>query len=238
MAERKPKPKTLGQLRNEALRAQSLDALRQRYPETAIDFDNIASAYSTGAWNNGSPRTASLPGLSISLSAGTVREVDNSNRLPAVYVYKKDLERLQSKPNGLLLVHFGMDDALTFTPIPMRKTYRVTVHDKYVVPVEDLRFLATFVDPTTEMQEQQDDARHSEAEERFRRVEETIETNELKLGDRVVWKNPETGESIDYGTLCRTEDGGLMVQGSKKKYTTYVDTKKGEVARRCFARSK
>lgn len=148
--ERKPKPKTKSQLRQEALISQSIEALRQRYPEVIIDATNLRWAYSTGSWNNGKPRSAGLPSLSISLAEGVARTVDNSNPLHAVYVRKEDLEQIQSKPNGLLLVLFGRDNALAFVQIPMGKEYRATVYDKYAVPVEDLKFLTTFVDPTAE----------------------------------------------------------------------------------------
>jgi hypothetical protein len=236
--ERRPKPKTEMQLRQEALVAQSIEALRHRYPGVIIDETNIGYTYSTGAWNNGKPRSAALPSLSVSLREGKAHEVDNSNQLPAVYVHKKDLEQIQSKPNGLLLVLFGQDNALAFAQIPMGKEYRTTVYEKYAVPIEDLKFLTTFVDPTTEMRRDRDEKRWAEARERCRRIEETIEAKRLKLGDNVVWTDPTTGESIDYGVLYRSDIDDLMVRGTKQNYTTCVGNKKSEIARRCFKRSK
>jgi hypothetical protein len=226
------------QLRQAALVAQSIEALRQRYPAVIIDDTNIGYTYSTGAWNNGRPRSAALPSLSFSLKEGKAHEVDNSNQLPAVYAHKKDLQQIQSKPNGLLLVLFGQDDALAFAQIPTEKEYRTTVYEKYAVPIEDLKFLTTFVDPTTEMRRDRDDKRWAEARKRGRRIEETIEAKQLKLGDNVVSTDPTTGESIDYGVLYRSDIGDLMVRGTTQKYTTCVGNKRNEIARRCFERSK
>jgi hypothetical protein len=226
------------QLRQEALVAQSIEALRQRYPGVIIDETNIGYTYSTGAWNNGRPRSAALPSLSFSLREGIAQEIDNSHQLPAVYVHKKDLDQIRSKPNGLLLVLFGQDNALAFAQIPMGKEYRTTAYDKYAVPIEYLKFLTTFVDPPSEMSRDHDEKRWAEARERCRRVEQTIETKQLKLGDNVVWTDLTTGESIDYGVLYRSDFDDLMVRGTKQKYTTCVGNKKSEIARRCFGRSK
>jgi hypothetical protein len=74
------------QLRKEALAAQSIEALRERYPGVVIDETNIGYTYSPGAWNNGKPRSAALPSLMFSLKHGKAHEVDNSRRLPAVFV--------------------------------------------------------------------------------------------------------------------------------------------------------
>jgi hypothetical protein len=235
--ERRPKPKTDMQLRQEALVTQSIEALRQLYPGVIIDETNIGYTYSTGAWNNGNPRSAALPSLSFSLREGKAHEVDNSNQLPAVFAHRKDIEQIQSKPNGLLLVLFGQDNALTFAPIPMGREYRTTVYEKYAVPIEDLKFLTTFVDPTTEMRKDRDEKRWAEARERGQRIKETIEAKQLKLGDNVVWTDPTTGESIDYGVLYRSDIDDLWVKGAKQKYTTCVGNKKSEIARRCFERS-
>jgi hypothetical protein len=226
------------QLTQEALVAQSIDALRHRYPEVTLDETNIGYTYSTGAWNNGKPRSAALPSLSLSLREGKVSEVDNSHQLLAVYAHKKDLEQIQSKPNGLLLILFGQDSALAFAQIPRGKEYRTTVYEKCAVPIEDLKFLTTFVDPTTEMRRDRDEKRWTEARERCRRIEETIEAKQLKLGDNVVWTDPTTGESIDYGVLYRSDIDDLIVRGTEQKYTTCVGNKKSEIARRCFDRSK
>lgn len=236
--ERRPKAKTEMQLRQEALVAQSIEALRERYPGVVIDETNIGYTYSTGAWNNGKPRSAALPSLTFSLKDGKAREVDNSRQLPAVYVRTQDLEQIQSKPNGLLLVLFGQDNALAFAQIPMGKEYGTTVYEKYAVPIEDLKFLKTFVDQTTEMRRDRDEKRWKEARERCRRIEETIEAKQLKLGESVVWTDPTTGESIDYGVLYRSEIDDLWVRGTKQKYTTCVGNKKSEIARGCFKRSK
>lgn len=146
--ERKPKPKTKLQIRVEALFAQGTGTLRKLYPEIVIDETNTAWAYATGAWNNGKPHAAGLPSMTISLSEGVARTGVCSKLLSEVYISKDELERIQGKPNGLLFVHFGMDSALTFAQVPMGRSYRVTVYDKYAVPVEDLRFLTTFIDPT------------------------------------------------------------------------------------------
>lgn len=235
--ERKPKSKTEMQLRQEALVAQSIEALRQRYPEVVTDETNIGYTYSTGAWNDGNPRSAALPSLSLSLKEGKAHEVDNGNQLPAVYANKKGLEQIQSKPNGLLLVLFGQDNALAFAQIPMGKEYRTTVYEKYAVPIEDLKFLTTFVDPTVETRRDRDEKRWAEARERCRRIEETIQGEQLKLGDNVVWTNPTTGESIDYGVLYRSDIDDLWVKGTKQKFTTCVGNKKSEIARHCFERS-
>ena len=97
------------------------------------------------------------------MGEGKAHEVENSNQLAAVYAQKKDLEQLQSKPNGLLLVLFGQDNALAFAQIPMGKKYRTTVYEKYAVPIEDLKFLTTFIDPTTEMRKVRDEKRWAEA---------------------------------------------------------------------------
>jgi len=233
--ERRPKPKTEMQSRQEALVTQGIEALKQRYPRVIIDETNVGYTYSTGAWDNGKPRSAALPSLSTSLRDGKAREVDNSRQLPAVFICKQDLEQIQSRPNGLLLVLFGQDNALTFAQISMGEKYRTTIYGKYAVPIEDLKFLTTFVDPTTEMRRDRDEKRWAEARERCRRIEETIEAKQLKLGDGVVWTDPATGESIDYGVLYRSD---LMVRGTKRKYTTCVGNKKSEIARRCFERSK
>lgn len=158
--------------------------------------------------------------------------------MPAVYVHKKDLDQIQRKPNGLLLVLFGQDDALAFARIPMGKEFRITVYDKYTVPVEDSRFLTKFVDPTAAMRRERDEKRWADARERCRRIEETIEAKQLKLGDSVVWTDPTTGASIDYGVLYRSDIDDLMVRGTKQKSTICVGNKKSEIARRCFKRSK
>jgi hypothetical protein len=238
LRERRPKPKTEMQLRQAALLAQGVEALRQQYPAVIIDETNIGYAYSTGAWNDGKPRSAALPSLSFSLREGKAHESDNSHQPPAVYADRKDLEQIQSKPNGLLLVLFGQDNGLAFAQIPMGKKYRTTVYDKYAVPIEDLKFLTTFIDPTAETHRERDEKRWAEARERCRRIAETIEAKQLKLGDNVVWTDPTAGESIDYGVLYRSDIDDLMVRGTKQKYTTCVGNKKSEIARRCFRRSK
>jgi len=236
--EGRQKPKTEMQLRQEALVAQSTEALRQRYPRVLIDETNIGYTYSTGAWNNGKPHSAALPSLSFSLKEGKAHEVDNSSQLPAVYAHQKDLERIRTKPNGLLFVLFGQDNALAFAQIPMGKEYRTTVYENYALPIEDLKFLTTFVDPTTEMRRERDEKRRAEASERCRKIDETIEAKQLKLGDNVVWTDPITGESIDYGVLYRSDIDDLMVRGAKQNCTTCVGNKRSEIARRCFRRSK
>ena len=136
MKPRANKPKTESQLRSEAMKMQCLDALRRDHPEVIINESNMRFSYSTGSWNNGKPHSAALPSLSLSLSEGEARMIDNSKELPAVFVKKDDVDGLVGQPNGLLFIQFGIDDALAFTSIPTEIAYRVTKFGKYAVPVK------------------------------------------------------------------------------------------------------
>jgi len=225
------------QLYAEALRTQCLNALRRDYPEVIVNESNIEFSYSTGSWNNAKPRSAALPSLSLSVDDGETRTIDNSKELPAVYVHKEDVDRLVGQPNGLLFVLFGIDNALAFTSVSKEITYRVTKYNKYAVPVEGLRFLTIFADPTTEMRKERFeclDEKHAQARERSRRIEEAIESNKLKVGDDVLWTNPSTKEVINYGIIMKNGMGELWVVQSKPKQFSYIGDR---VGKRCLKRS-
>ncbi|MGA8407178.1 MAG: hypothetical protein WB680_08375 [Candidatus Acidiferrales bacterium] len=224
MKPRANKPKTESQLRSEAMKMQCLDALRRDHPEVIINESNMRFSYSTGSWNNGKPHSAALPSLSLSLSEGEARMIDNSKELPAVFVKKNDVDGLVGQPNGLLFIQFGIDDALAFTSIPTEIAYRVTKFGKYAVPVKDLRFLTTFVDPTTEMVKARREKQQAEVKERFRRIEEAIENNKLKIGDEVLWTESSTGEVVNYCGNLTTNDGRdlVVVQSKPRKATYYI----------------
>ena len=234
------------QLYTEAMRAQCLDALRRDYPEVTVNEVNIGFAYSTGSWNNGRPCSAAMPSLSISLHDGEERTIENSNKLPAVYVHKQDVDRLVGQANGLLFALFGIDNALAFTSIPKEITYRVTKYNKYAVPVEDFRFLTIFADPTTEMRKERFERLdkkngpireqvREQVRQQSRRIEEAIESNKLKVGDDVLWTDPSTKEVINYGIIMEGGRGELWVVQSKPKQITYIDDR---IRKQCLRRSR
>ena len=134
------------------MRTQCLNALRRDYPEVIINEENIGFDYATGAWNNGKPLAAVLPSFSFSLSEGEARMTmtDTGKELHSIFTHPDIVDKLLGKPNALLFIHFGMDDAVAFVSVP-KESYRLTMYNKYAVPVEDLKFVTTFNDPTTEM---------------------------------------------------------------------------------------